>query len=304
MKLTVSHPSHIREGVTIKTIMWSKVAILAFISLLAVGMYATSSITLGLSALALVLVSVLAAVLTEAGIQKLTNQELTIKDGDAVLIGLIIALLLPPEDIKLWIPVVGAFFAVALVKHGFGGLGSTLFNPAIAAWVFMNMSWGMLTGSEYVSHLGSASYNILFLGSYSDIIIESGAVRFAEISSVFLIIGGLYLIYKKYIDWRIPLLYLSSTIIVAVIIGEELSYVITGMLFLGVFILAPDPTTSPITKNGRIIYGLLCGIMTVIYGYLTYNYVVAVLYTVFFANAVAPFIEKNTYPKPVNEVQS
>jgi len=284
MKFTVSHPSHIREGVTIKSIMWSKIVILLVLSLFSVVVF-------GLQALALVLVSVLAAVLTEAGIQKLTNQELTIKDGDAVLIGLIMALLLPP-DIKLWIPVVGAFFAVALVKHGFGGLGSTLFNPAIAAWVFMNMSWGALTGSGSIPHIGE----------YTDLLVEFGAGRLAEVSSVVLIIGGLYLVYKKYIDWRIPLLYLSSTIIVAVILGEELSYVLTGMLFLGVFILAPDPTTSPITKNGRIIYGLLCGIMTVIYGYLTYNYVVAVLYTVFFANAVAPFIEKNTYPKPVNEV--
>ena len=286
MKLTVSHPSHIREGVNIKTIMWSKIVILLILSLFSVVVF-------GLGALALVLVSVLAAVLTEAGIQKLTNQELTIQDGDAVLIGLIMALLLPP-DIKLWIPVVGAFFAVALVKHGFGGLGATLFNPAIAAWVFMNMSWGALTGSKSIPHIGE----------YTDLVMEFGAGRLAEVSSVVLIIGGLYLIYKKYIDWRIPLLYLSSTIIVAVILGEELSYVLTGMLFLGVFILAPDPTTSPITKNGRIIYGLLCGIMTVIYGYLTYNYVIAVLYTVFFANAVAPFIEKNTYPKPVNEVSA
>ncbi len=284
MKLTVSHPSHIREGVTIKTIMWSKIVILLILSLTSVAVF-------GLGVLALVLVSVLAAVLTEAGIQKLTNQELTIQDGDAVLIGLIIALLLPP-DIKLWIPVVGAFFAVALVKHAFGGLGSTLFNPAIAAWVFMNMSWGALTGSKSIPHIGE----------YTDLLMEFGAGRMAEVSSVVLIIGGLYLMYKKYIDWRIPLLYLSSTIIMAVILGEELSYVLTGMLFLGVFILAPDPTTSPITKNGRIIYGLLCGIMTVIYGYLTYNYVVAVLYTIFFANAVAPFIEKNTFPKPVNEV--
>ncbi|MCD4815261.1 MAG: RnfABCDGE type electron transport complex subunit D [Methanosarcinales archaeon] len=284
MKLTVSHPSHIREGVTIKTIMWSKIVILLILSLTSVAVF-------GLGVLALLLVSVLAAVLTEAGIQKLTNQELTIQDGDAVLIGLIIALLLPP-DIKLWIPVVGAFFAVALVKHAFGGLGSTLFNPAIAAWVFMNMSWGALTGSKSIPHIGE----------YTDLLMEFGAGRMAEVSSVVLIIGGLYLMYKKYIDWRIPLFYLSSTIIMAVILGEELSYVLTGMLFLGVFILAPDPTTSPITKNGRIIYGLLCGIMTVIYGYLTYNYVVAVLYTIFFANAVAPFIEKNTFPKPVNEV--
>ena len=87
MKLTVSHPSHIREGVTINSIMWSKVVILALVSLLAVGMYTRSSITLGLSSLGQVLVSVLSAVLTEAGIQKITKQELTIKDGDAVLMG-------------------------------------------------------------------------------------------------------------------------------------------------------------------------------------------------------------------------
>ncbi|MCD4846537.1 MAG: RnfABCDGE type electron transport complex subunit D [Methanosarcinales archaeon] len=286
MKLTVSHPSHIREGVTINKIMWSKIAILAVLSLF-------SAVVFGPEALAVVLVSVLAAVLTETGIQKLTKQELTIKDGDAVLIGLVMALLLPPT-VALWIPVVGAFFAVALVKHAFGGLGSTLFNPAIAAWVFMNMSWGTLTGSESIPHISE----------YTDLFIEYGSGRLGEVSSLILIIGGLYLIYKKYIDWRIPTLYLISTIVMALLIGEELSYVITGMLFLGIFILAPDPTTSPITKKGRFIYGILCGILTVVYGYLTYDYVVAVLYTVFFANAVAPFIEKNTFPKPVNEVSA
>ncbi|KAF5420659.1 MAG: NADH:ubiquinone oxidoreductase [Candidatus Methanomarinus sp.] len=286
MKLTVSHPAHIREGVTINKIMWSKIAILLVLSLI-------SAVVFGPKALAVVLISVLAAVLTEAGIQKLTKQELTIKDGDAVLIGLIMALLLPPT-VDLWIPVVGAFFAVALVKHAFGGLGSTLFNPAIAAWVFMNMSWGALTGSE----------SIPYLSGYTDLFIEFGSGRLAEVSSMVLIIGGLYLIYKKYIDWRIPTLYLISTIVMALLIGEELSYVITGMLFLGIFILAPDPTTSPITKKGRFIYGILCGILTVVYGYLTYDYVVAVLFTVFFANAVAPFIEKNTFPKPVNEVSA
>lgn len=286
MKLTVSHPAHIREGVTINKIMWSKIAILLVLSLISVVVF-------GPEALAVVLVSVLAAVLTEAGIQKLTKQELTIKDGDAVLIGLIMALLLPPT-VALWIPVVGAFFAVALVKHAFGGLGSTLFNPAIAAWVFMNMSWGTLTGSESIPHLSG----------YTDLFIEFGSGRLAEVSSMVLIIGGLYLIYKKYIDWRIPTLYLITTIVMALLIGEEISYVITGMLFLGVFILAPDPTTSPITKKGRFIYGILCGILTVVYGYLTYDYVAAVLFTVFFANAVAPFIEKNTFPKPVNEVSA
>lgn len=284
MKLTVSHPPHIKQGVTVKTIMWSKIGVMAVVSLLAV-------IVFGLSALALILVSTLAAVLTEAGIQKFSNQELTIQDGDAVSIGIIIALLMPPS-VPLWIPALGSFFGVALVKHAFGGLGSNLFNPAIAAWVFMNMSWTVLSVSGSVPHIGQ----------YSDLVLEYGAGRLAEVSPIVLIIGGIYLMYKKYIDWRIPSSYLVTAIVLAMLMGEDLSYVITGMLFLGVFILATETATSPITKNGRFAYGILCGALTVLYGFYSFNYVVAVLYAIFFANAVSPFIEKNTYPTPVDEV--
>lgn len=284
MKLSVSHPPHIKQGVTVQTIMWSKIVILVAVSLMAV-------IVFGLSALAITLVSTISAVLTEAGIQKFTKQELTIKDGDAVSIGILIALLLPPT-VPLWIPAIGAFFGIALVKHAFGGLGSNLFNPAIAAWVFMYMSWGALTGSGSIPHIGE----------YSDLILEFGAGRLAEVSPIIFIIGGVYLIYKKYIDWRIPSSFIITTVMITLLLGEDLSYVITGMLFLGVFILATETATSPITKNGRFIYGLLCGVLTVIYGFISYNYVVSVLYAIFLANAAAPFIEKNTIPIPVDEV--
>jgi electron transport complex protein RnfD len=107
MKLSVSNPPHIKQGVTVKTIMWSKIAILVAVGLMAVFVF-------GLSALAMILVSTISAVLTEAGIQKMTKQELTIKDGDAVSIGILIALLLP-STVPLWIPAIGAFFGVALV---------------------------------------------------------------------------------------------------------------------------------------------------------------------------------------------
>lgn len=284
MKLTVSHPPHIKKGVTVKTLMWSRIGILIPAILLSIYVF-------GLPALGVVLASVLSAVITEAGIQKIFKQKSTIKDGDTILIGLIIALLLPP-DIKLWIPVIGAFFGVALVKHAFGGLGSTLFNPAIAAWIFMNMSWGPLTVPNSVPHLAQ----------YSDLILELGAGRLADVSPIVFILGGGYLIYKNYIDWRIPSAYLITTVAFAFIIGEEMSFVITGMLFFGVFILATDTVTSPITKSGRIIYGILCGILTVIYGYFSFNYVIAVPYAILLANAVAPLIEKNTFPKPIDEV--
>jgi electron transport complex protein RnfD len=284
MKLTVSNPPHIKQGVTVATIMWSKIVILVAVSLMA-------TIVFGLSALAMILVSTIAAVLTETGIQKLSKQELTVKDGDAISTGILIGLLMPPT-VPLWIPVIGSFFGVALVKHAFGGLGANLFNPAIAAWVFMNMSWTTLTVSGSVPHIGQ----------YSDLVLEYGAGRLAEVSPLVFLIGGVYLLHKKYIDWRVPSSYLLTTIIVALMIGEDLSYVITGMLFLGVFILATETATSPITKNGRFIYGSLCGVLTVIYGFFSFNYVVAVLFAIFFANAVSPFIEKNTYPRPVDEV--
>ena len=83
---------------------------------------------------------------------------------------------------------------------------------------------------------------------------------------------------------------------------ENMSFVMIGMLFFGVFILATDTSTSPITKNGRIIYGIFCGILTVIYGYFSFNYVLAVPYAILFANVVSPLIEKSTFPKPIDEV--
>ncbi|HHI30098.1 NADH:ubiquinone oxidoreductase [Methanosarcinales archaeon] len=284
MKLTVSYPPHIRDGTTIETVTWNKIVMVAIVALISIYVF-------GLPALALIVVSVLFAALTELCIQKLANQELTLKDGDAILIGLLIALLLPPTA-PVWAPALGAVFAVGLVKHAFGGLGTTMFNPAITAWVFMNISWERLTAS------GSVPY----IGEYSDLLLELGAGRLAEVSPIIFIIGGLYLVYKKYIDWRIPFSYLIVAIALALLLGEEMSYVVTGMLFLGAFIFANDTATSPITKRGRLVYGALCGVLTVVYGYFTYNYVVAVLYTIFFLNAVSAFIEKHTVPKPVDEV--
>ncbi|MCL7412579.1 MAG: RnfABCDGE type electron transport complex subunit D [ANME-2 cluster archaeon] len=283
MKLAVSHPPHVKLGDTIASINAAKIAVLVPVSLISVYVF-------GLYSLAIILVSVLAAVLTEVVIQKVQHHELTIKDGDAALIGLILALLLPPT-VPLWIPIIGALFAVAFVKLAFGGLGSTLFNPAIAALVFLNMSWTALLAVDSVPHITQ----------YSDLILELGAGRLVEVSPIALI-GVLYLIRKKYIEWRIPLSYLLTTLVLAVVLGEDLSYVITGLLLLSVFILATDSPTSPVTKDGRIIYGIMCGALTVMYGYFSYNYGLGSLYTVFIANAISPFIEKNTYPKPVDEV--
>lgn len=283
MKLAVSVPPHVRLDGSIASINWSKIAVLIPVSLLAVYVF-------GLNALGILVISILSAVLTEAVIQRQTQQKITVKDGDAVLTGLLIALLLP-TGVPLWIPVVGAAFAIALVKHGFGGLGSTLFNPAIAALVFLNMSWNALMVPLSVPHISQ----------YSDIVLELGAGRLGEVSPLALI-GVLYLLYKRYIDWRISGAFLITALMLVVLIGDDLSYVFTGLFFIGVFLMATNSETSPVTKTGRVYYGIMCGVLTVIYGYFSYNYGLGVLYAIFFANAVSPFIEKNTHPTPIDEV--
>lgn len=283
MKLAVSMPPHVKLPASTANINWSKVVVLLPVALISIYVF-------GLKAIAIIIAAVLSAMLAEAGIQKYVKQDITIKDGDAVLIGLTLALLLPP-GVPLWIPVIGAVFAIALVKHAFGGTGMMLFNPAIAAWVFLNMSWWGLMEPTSIPHIGS----------YTDLLIELGAGRLVDVSPLALI-GGLLLIFKRYIEWRIPASFIVALFVMSLLIGENIYYVITGTLMLGIFILATDTATSPITKNGRLIYGSLCGILTVVYGFFSYNYPAGVLFAIFFLNTTSPFIEKSTLPVPIDEV--
>lgn len=126
MTFTISAPPHRKSKITFKTIMWSKVLALVPVSLVSVYFF-------GLPALSIILAGILAAVVTEAGIQKMFRHKITINDGNAVLIGLMLSLIMPPEA-PIWLPVVGSFFAISIGKHAFGGIGSYVFNPVLAAW--------------------------------------------------------------------------------------------------------------------------------------------------------------------------
>jgi H+/Na+-translocating ferredoxin:NAD+ oxidoreductase subunit D len=116
------------------------------------------------------------------------------------------------------------------------------------------------------------------------------------------LLAGVILILVKYIEWRIPLSYLLTTVILALVLGDPLAYVVSGTFLLGVFFIATETVTSPVTQNGRIVYGILCGFLTVIYGYFSGNYVWGTLYALLLSNAVAPFIELKTLPKPMGGV--
>ncbi len=307
MDYTISAPPHIKSDLSFRSINRAKILTLIPVCIAAIYFF-------GIPALEIILAAVFAAVLTEYGIQKMFKQKVTIKDGHAVLIGLTFALLTPPEA-PLWIPIFGAFFAISIGKHAFGGIGSYVFNPVLVSWVFVRSAWG-----EHMAPL-----SIPNLGALSDLVLENGAGLLVDVSPILLLLAGVYLIYKKYVEWRVPLIfaltvfffnqtiaffsevislvqdgvlnplmYLAATFIF-LRVTEELSYVMIGVVFFGILFLATDTPTSPVTKNGRLIYGFVCGLLVSIYGYFD-NYVDGALYGIFLANAISPFLEARTLP--------
>lgn len=278
MTLTISAPPHRVMGVTVNKIMWGKVLALVPVSLVAIYFF-------GLPAFGILFASVITAVATEAGIQKIFNQESTIADGHAVLIGLMLALILP-YDVPIWIVVVGSFFAIAIVKHAYGGIGSYMFNPVLVSWVFLNLSWTSIMTTKSTPHIVALT----------DLILENGAGFLVGVSPIALI-GGVVLILMRYVEWRVPLSYFVTTLLLVFLLKDDLSYVITGAYLFGVLFIATDSVTMPITKKGRIIYGIACGVLTVIYGYYA-SYVTGTFYALMLANCIVPYIELKTLPKP------
>jgi len=278
MTLTISAPPHRVMGVTVNKIMWGKVLALVPVSLVAIYFF-------GLPAFGILFASVITAVATEAGIQKIFNQESTIADGHAVLIGLMLALILP-YDVPIWIVVVGSFFAIAIVKHAYGGIGSYMFNPVLVSWVFLNLSWTSIMTTKSTPHIVALT----------DLILENGAGFLVGVSPIALI-GGVVLILMRYVEWRVPLSYFVTTLLLVFLLKDDLSYVITGAYLFGVLFIATDSVTMPITKNGRVIYGIACGVLTVLYGYYD-SYVTGTFYALMLANCIVPYIEIKTLPKP------
>ncbi|WMW21294.1 Rnf electron transport complex subunit RnfD [Methanolobus mangrovi] len=306
MTYTISAPPHKKTKLDFRSLNISKIIALLPLCLAAIYFF-------GVPALGILIACVVAAVVTEFGIQTMFKQKVTIADGHAALTGLVLALLIPASA-PLWVAVFAGFFAIAIGKHVFGGIGSYIFNPALVAWVFTRSAW-----TSYMTPL-----SIPHVGQFSDFILENGAGLMVDVSPI-LLVGGLYLIYKRYIDWRIPLAFFATMIVlpqtllfisgVAALVHEgvlnplmymsqfftflemspELPYEMIGIVFFGILFIATDTSTSPVTKKGRIIYGITCGVLVFIYGHFG-NFVDGTLYGIFLANCVASFIEINTMP--------
>lgn len=268
----------------------------------------------GLNALIVVISSVLSCVLFEVIYDLILKKPLTVGDLSAVVTGLIIALNMPPE-IAWWVPCVGSVFAIIVVKMLFGGLGQNIMNPALAARCFLLISFASrMTDFTSVHSIDGVSVATplaqLKNGETVDLLdmflgFHNGCI--GEVSVVCILIGGIYLIAKKVISPRIPLVcIISATVFIALfkfvsdgdvsvnyIVGELL----TGGLMAGAFFMATDYVTSPITKLGQYIYAILIGFLIACFRVLGSS-AEGVSYAIIISNLVVPLIEKISVPKP------
>ena len=266
----------------------------------------------GYRALLVILVSVLAAIVTEFVYEKLVKRPVTIGDWSAVVTGMILAVKLP-ATLPLWMAALGSVFAILVVKQLFGGLGQNFMNPALAGRCFLLISFGsQMTAFPVVDGISAAtplsamkageSVDLLqmFIGNYSGCI--------GETSVLAILLGAGYLLFKKVISIRIPGIYILSTMVFIVILNLVtgngmptgsylLAHLFGGGLLIGAFFMATDYVTSPITPMGQVIYALLIGFLTALFRVVGKS-AEGVSYAIIISNMAVPLIEKATVPTP------
>jgi len=306
--LTVSSPPHIYGKDTTSRRMRDVLIALLPACVFAVYVY-------GNHALATMSIAVVSAVAAEYLFQKIMAKKITTSDRSAIITGLLLAFNLPP-GVPFWVPIVGSVFAIVVVKQLFGGLGQNFLNPALAArafllasfpvhmtsWTFPSGAYDATTGATYLARIRFDPGFVPELSDYMALLFGKEGGTIGEASAVALIVGGLYLIARRVINWRIPVFYIGSFALFAFVFGREAFFsghvlfeVLSGGLLLGAFFMATDYATSPISPNGKIIMGIGCGFLTVLirfYG----GYPEGVSYAILLMNLLVPAIDKYVRP--------
>ncbi|MFA6548842.1 MAG: RnfABCDGE type electron transport complex subunit D [Candidatus Margulisiibacteriota bacterium] len=297
MQLNISSPPHIRDSVDARSIMrWVAVALL-FPSAAAVYFF-------GIPALILIVFTTIISVAFEAIFQWLAKKPITIFDGSAVVTGILIALILP-STLPLWMAGIGALFAVVIVKGLFGGLGFNIFNPALAARAFLLASWPVAMTAWVRPFDAVTTATPLYLvntlhelpPSYLSLFIGNRAGSLGETSVLAILIGAAILFYKKIIDWPAPIAFIGTVAVLTFALGHDPIFgILSGGLMLGAFFMATDYVTAPVTTKGRFIFGLGCGIMTVLIRYYG-GFPEGVNYAILLMNMLTPLIDKYSRPR-------
>ena len=305
-KFKVTSSPHILSSVNKTRIMW--LVIIALLPAAISGIY-----NFGLRVLWIMLAGVITAALTEILFDYIGKRKFSVYHGSAVVTGLLVGLIVPPT-VPLWVPILGSFFGLAIAKHAFGGAGMAMFNPALVGRAFLVVSFPVLM-SRYIWPDGVTSatpMTMLKLEGYSSAINYFGSKLLAykallfgntagvigETSALALLIGGLILIIAGVIDWKIPLVYISTVFVLMFAAGQDPIYhILGGGLFLGAFFMATGYEGMPITKLGRIYFALGLGILTTLIR-LFGGYPEGVTYSILLMNAATPLIERLTISKP------
>lgn len=298
-ELIVSPSPHIRSDVSIEKIMYS--VIIALIPTVACGVYFFVTQVINI-----IVACILSALFTEYLALRLMGRKF-VMDGSAIITGLLLALCLPPR-IPLWMAALGAAFAIAFAKCVFGGLGQNIFNPALVGRVFLMVSWPVEMTTWIMPFTYDAVTTATPLGLWKMEQIATPHINLAlgnvsgcigETSAIAILIGGVFLIAKRYIDWRTPLSYIATVGILMLILRQDqdpVFHILAGGLFLGAFFMATDYVTTPITREGRIIFGIGAGVIVVAIR-LIGGYPEGVAFSILLMNAFTPLIDRHVKPR-------
>lgn len=339
-KLVVSSSPHLHDSTHTTTGIMLDVIIAMVPSLMA------SCWFFGLRSLILTAVGVLSAVFAEWYYQMHTKQKSTVGDLSAVVTGMLVAFNVPASA-PWYVPLLGSFLAIILVKQIFGGLGQNFMNPALAARTILMLSWTSLMAATAIPQAGNLLAGLsgaavdtvsmptpLAMGvagfqpySILDLFVGNVPGMLGETSKMALLLGGLYLIIRRVIDWRIPVCFIGTVFVLywikeGVIYSPEsgannaLYQILSGGLFLGAFFMATDYVTSPVTKVGKIIMGVGCGFMLFLVrvgigqnlelfvkGAYNNSYPEGCSFAILFMNAMTPLIDKLTAPRTFGAVK-
>ena len=305
----VSFPPHILVEKTVSGILYNN--LIALIPAIIAGLYYFRG-----AALKVMVLSVVTALICEAGMQKFLKRDVAIRDGHAILTGLLFAFLLSPL-VPWWLVVVGSGMGVIVGKMIFGELGNNPFNPPLVGWLMVRLSWpdqldhwmepagGMIPDPplqvfKFDGLEAFSDYGFTFL----DLFIGNQPGGLGTTCTIALLAGGIYLLSRRMISWQIPAGFLGSVFIFACILWllnkeanlNPLLQLVAGSTVLGAFFLATDAATSPVTRWGKLAFGVICGVLIIlirIWG----KYPDGVAFAILLANTSAPLLNK-IRPRP------
>ena len=302
--LNISSSPHVRDKSSTKSIMWD--VFLALMPAAIFGIYNFSVKPRDINAILLIVVCIATCVLTEYIWQKAMKLPLTVSDGSAAVTGLLLALNLS-STFPIWMAIIGSVFAIIIVKQLFGGLGQNFMNPALGARCFLMVSFaGQMTSFTYDGVTGATPLAQIKMGTGTpkllDMFLGTTGGTIGETSVVALLIGAAYLVARKVISLRIPVTYIVTFAIFAILFGQhDIMYLATelcgGGQILGAFFMATDYVTSPITPKGQIVFGIILGVLTGVFRIFGAS-AEGVSYAIIISNLLVPLIERVTIPVP------